>query len=128
MELFLRARDAVKYSYSPYSKFKVGCAIELNDGSFICGTNIENVSYPLSMCAERVAIYKAYSDGYDMSSIKAMAIYADTIDYISPCGGCRQVMLELIPSKCKIYLLNNKLESKEVTIDMLMPIGFNSLE
>ena len=128
MELFLKAKEATIYSYSPYSNFKVGCAIELNDGRFICGTNIENISYGLSMCAERVDIFKALSDGISKNDIKALAVYANTSDFVRPCGACLQVFSELLNKNCKIYLLNKKLESKEVTIEDLLPMGFNSLE
>lgn len=128
MKLFELAKEAVTYSYSPYSKFKVGCAIELSDGTIIKGTNIENVSYSLSMCAERVALFKVLSEGYKKEDIKAIAVYGETIDFIRPCGACLQVFVELIPKNAKIYLLNKNLLSKEVTIADLMPMGFNSLE
>ena len=128
MELFLKAKEAILYSYSPYSKFKVGCAIEMKDGNYITGTNIENVSYSLSMCAERVAIFKAISAGYKKDDIKAIAIYGQTSDYIKPCGACLQVFLELVPKECSIYLLNKNLSSKEVSIGELIPMGFESLE
>ena len=81
MKLFELAKEAVTYSYSPYSKFKVGCAIELSDGMIIKGTNIENVSYSLSMCAERVALFKAFSEGYKKEDIKAIAVYGETNDF-----------------------------------------------
>lgn len=128
MKLFELAKEAVTYSYSPYSKFKVGCAIELSDGTIIKGTNIENVSYSLSICAERVALFKVFSEGYKKEDIKAIAVYGETNDFIRPCGACLQVFVELIPQNTKIYLLNKNLLSKEVTIANLMPMGFNSLE
>ena len=122
------AIEAIHNSYSPYSRFKVGASALLKDGTIIIGTNIENASYGLSMCAERVAIFKALSDGISKNDIKALAVYANTSDFVRPCGACLQVFSELLNKNCKIYLLNKKLESKEVTIEDLLPMGFNSLE
>ncbi len=128
MILFEKAKDATIYSYSPYSNFKVGCAIELTNGKFITGTNIENVSYSLSCCAERVALFKLISEGYKKEDIKAIAVYGNTINYIKPCGACLQVFLEFINKNTPIYLLNKNLLSKEVTLADLMPMGFENLE
>ena len=127
-ELFLKAKESILYSYSPYSNFKVGCAILLKNGKYITGTNIENVSYGLSICAERVAIFKAYSEGYNKNDIFEVAIYAETKDFIKPCGACLQVFSELLNKETKIYLLNKELNYKEVAMGDLMPMAFNSLE
>ena len=97
-----------KRSYSPYSKFKVGAAILLKNGSFIHGCNIENVSYGLSNCAERTALFKMVSEGYSKEDVVAMAIVADTTLPVSPCGACRQVMAELLKKETKVILANMK--------------------
>ena len=123
-----KAIEAMKLSYSPYSKFKVGAAIKLKNGKYIMGANVENVSYSLSMCAERVAIYKMISEGYNKDDIIEMAVVADTKAPIAPCGACRQVMLELLNKDTKIILSNLNNDVKEVTVGDLIPYGFEELE
>jgi len=112
-------------AYVPYSKFPVGAALELNDGTIIHGANIENGSYPLGNCAERSALFSAYSQGYKKSDIKSITVVGNTDKPISPCGACRQVMHELMPKDTKIILTNLKGETKEVTIEELLPYGFD---
>ena len=123
-----KAIEAMKLSYSPYSKFKVGAAIKFKNGKYIMGANVENVSYSLSMCAERVAIYKMISEGYNKDDIIEMAVVADTKAPIAPCGACRQVMLELLNKDTKIILSNLNNDVKEVTVGDLIPYGFEELE
>ena len=94
-KLINKAIEASLNSYAPYSKFSVGSALITKDGTIFTGCNIENASLGLSICAERVAIYKAVSSGY--KSFKALAIIGDTDDPCTPCGACRQVMLEFSP-------------------------------
>lgn len=127
-KLIEEAIKARKNSYSPYSKFSVGAAILLKDGEIVHGTNIENVSYGLTMCAERSALFSAYSKGYKKEDIKAMAIVANTKDAVSPCGACRQVMSELLNSGTPIYLGNLNNDIKEVTIEELLPNYFKEVE
>lgn len=121
IEAALKAREL---SYSPYSKFKVGASVLLNDGTIVMGSNIENVSYGLSMCAERTALYTVYNKGYKKEDIKAIAVASDSNNFISPCGACRQVIIELVDKDCPIYLLNNKGEYKEVKVKDLLPFAF----
>ena len=111
-------------SYSPYSKFRVGAAALLKDGTVIKGTNIENASYGLSMCAERVCLFNAYSQGYNKNDIVGFAISGDTEDFISPCGACRQVMFELLNDACSVFLINKKEEFKEIKVKKLLPYAF----
>ncbi|WP_026391314.1 cytidine deaminase [Haploplasma modicum] len=120
----LEAKKAYDKSYSPYSKFAVGAAIKMKDGSYIHGANIENASYPLSNCAERSALFSAYSQGYKKEDILSITIIANDDRPISPCGACRQVMFELMPKDTKIILTNLKGEVKETTPDELLPYGF----
>ena len=126
--LVKEAIKARKKAYIPYSKFKVGAAILLNDGTIVHGANIENISYGLSNCAERSALFSTYSQGFNKDDIKAMAIVADTKDPVSPCGACRQVMAELLGEDIPIYLANLKGDIKEVRIKDLLPYSFKEIE
>ena len=97
-ELLTAAKNAINGSYAPYSKFKVGAAVRLTDGTIVCGANQENEAYPSGLCAERTAIFSA-SANHPESRITEIAIAAytdgDFIDEpISPCGSCRQVISE----------------------------------
>jgi len=95
-ELFERARQAALNSYSPYSGFRVGAALQLTDGSVVTGTNVENVSYGLTICAERSALVRAISQFGPQIRIQAVAV-ANLNDAPSPpCGACRQVLAEFI--------------------------------
>lgn len=121
----IKARES---AYIPYSKFGVGAAILLNDGTIIHGANIENISYGLSNCAERSALFSTYSQGFNKDDIKAMAIVGDTKAPISPCGACRQVMDELLGEDVPIYLANLQGDVKEVRIKDLLPYSFKEIE
>ncbi|MGP1459058.1 MAG: cytidine deaminase [Treponema sp.] len=91
--LFATAKEASKGSYSPYSKFPVGAALLLEDGTVITGANIENRSFGLTNCAERTAIFAAVAAG--RKDFKAIAIATPTSSYpVAPCGACRQVISE----------------------------------
>ncbi len=127
-ELITKAIEGRSYSYSPYSKFKVGAAILLKDGSYVLGCNIENVSYGLCNCAERTALFQMISSGRNKSDVVAMAIVADTTKPVSPCGACRQVMAELLAKKTPIVLANLKYEYKETTVEELLPYSFEEIE
>ncbi|HPM29275.1 MAG TPA: cytidine deaminase [Chryseolinea sp.] len=133
-----RAREATEYAYAPYSKFHVGAAIMLDDGTFITASNQENASYPLCMCAERVALY-TLSALHNGKKIVNMAIVAHKKNHkeLSPatsCGACRQVMLEFELRQGKSYsivMLNEQHQwIKASSVRTLMPFGFtkSSLE
>ena len=119
------AIDARKHSYSPYSNFKVGAALLMANGDLICGANIENSSYGLCNCAERSALFQAYSRGYRKDDIKMMAIVADTEGPCSPCGACRQVMSELLNRDTKVVLGNLKGDILVTTPEELLPFAFS---
>lgn len=91
-ELIVLAKDAMKYAYAPYSKFSVGAALLTQDDSIYTGCNIENASYGATICAERVAIFKAISEG--QRSFKKIAIVCSEGRKAYPCGICLQVMSE----------------------------------
>jgi cytidine deaminase len=87
-ELYEHAERAAAGAYAPYSKFNVGAAVLTRDGHVITGVNVENASYPLGMCAERCALSRAVAEGIRPGAVEAVAVTA------SPCGGCRQWLLE----------------------------------
>jgi cytidine deaminase len=88
-ELLARAEAAAARAYAPYSSFHVGCAVLTRDGKVVEGVNVENAAYPLGVCAERTALARAIAEGHRPGDFLATAITA------SPCGGCRQWLLEL---------------------------------
>ncbi len=99
-DLVKAAGEAMKNSYSPYSKIRVGAAILTKDGHVFTGCNVENASYGLTMCAERVAAFKAVSEGF--RDFQAIAVVSDLVNP-SPCGACRQVLSEFSPDMDVIY-------------------------
>lgn len=92
--LIAAARRAMENSYSPYSKFRVGAALRFADGTVVTGTNVENASYGLTLCAETVAVAKALDDGH-RGGLEEVAVIGDTDAPVTPCGRCRQVLNEL---------------------------------
>ena len=120
-ELIEVARKYREFSYSPYSKFKVGAAVLTKQGH-VYGCNIENSSYAVTNCAERTAIFKAVSEGE--KEFAALAVIADTEGPCSPCGACRQVMGEFHINK--IIMANLHGAVKVVTLEELLPYAFYS--
>jgi cytidine deaminase len=88
-ELFERALAVAERAYAPYSGFKVGAAVRARDGTIFEGVNVENAAYPLGVCAEKAALARAVTDGYGRGRLEELAVTA------SPCGGCRQWLVEL---------------------------------
>lgn len=124
-ELIELAFKAQKNSYAPYSNFHVGACVLCKDGKYFFGANIENASYGAAMCAERNAIFGAYSNGYRKDDIEALAIVSDGFRIAAPCGICRQVLCELIDKDVPIYLAT-KTEQVTKTIAELLPMAFNN--
>ena len=120
-ELIEVAKKYREFSYSPYSKFKVGAAVLTKKGNVYGGCNIENSSYPVTNCAERPAIFKAVSEGE--KEFEAIALIADTEGPCSPCGACRQVMGEFHIDK--IIMANLKGDKKVVTLEEVLPFAFS---
>lgn len=128
LEITKKAIEARKNAYAPYSNFKVGAAIELKNGEYILGSNVENISYGLSCCAERNALFQCYNRGFKKSDIVRMAIVSDTLNPISPCGACRQVMAELIDKDVEIILANIKGKEIKYLVKELLPYAFEDLK
>jgi cytidine deaminase len=122
IKLAKKAVEAKKNAYAPYSKFKVGAALLSEDGTTAAGCNIENSSYGLTICAERTALFKSYSDG--KRKFKAMAIASDDPGFCPPCGACRQVLYELC-GDIDIILVNHNQELKILKISELLPLPFD---
>lgn len=123
-ELYLEAKNVLKNSYSQYSNFKVAAALKLKNGEVITGVNVENASFGLSNCAERTALFTAYTQGYRKDDITEIMITTEQSAHISPCGACRQVMSELMPSDAKVHMADNKGDIKTVTVSELLPFAF----
>ncbi len=124
-ELLKQAKEVINNAYVPYSKFRVAAVLELKNGKTITGINVENASYGLSNCAERSALYSAYSQGVRKADIKGILILTDKNDFISPCGACRQVMNELMEPEADVVLANAQGELKKYKNKDLLPFGFS---
>jgi len=118
---------ARKKAYCPYSKFQVGAALLLKDGTVVHGCNVENVSYGLSICAERTAAVKAISEG--RTDFEAIAVCAVMESHpVSPCGACRQFLAEFNPN-LQIYLHNPTTDQVVLTsLAHLLPMSFDQLK
>lgn len=124
-ELLKNAYEAMDNAYAPYSNFHVGACVKTKDGKYHKGANIENASYGLTNCAERSALFHVYSLGYRQDDIEAMAIVGQGNTLITPCGACRQVLVELLKRDTPIVLGTG--EKVLVTnIEELMPMAFTS--
>ena len=122
-ELCRAAWAMLDRAYAPYSHFRVGAALECRDGTVFTGCNIENAAYSPSICAERVAVSKAVSEGH--RDFLRIAIAADTDRFTSPCGVCRQVLWEFAPD-LEVLLYNRQGEIQELTLRQLLPYSFDS--
>jgi cytidine deaminase len=121
------AKTAAGHTYSPYSSFPVGAALLTSDDQVVLGCNVENISYGLTNCAERSALFAAISQGHAPRSFKAMAIYAPKVPLISPCGACRQVLLELMaPDAVVICHGSDPALTKTWTLAQLLPGAFDT--
>lgn len=124
------AIEQLKFSYTPYSNFKVGAALLTKSGKIYTGCNIENASYTPTNCAERTAFFKAVSEG--VRDFQAIGIVGGKdgklTGYTAPCGVCRQVMMEFCdPKTFQIILAVDKERYEIYTLEELMPLGFGPL-
>ena len=116
------ARAARERAHAPFSKFKVGAAVEDEDGRIYTGCNIENATYGLTMCAERVAVFKAISEG--AAKLIRIAIVADTAELTPPCGACRQILWEF-SGDVELILANLSGASERLRIGQIFPRPFD---
>jgi cytidine deaminase len=122
-ELIEAARNVRENAYAPFSEFKVGSAIVTDDGDIVTGCNVESASYGLTVCAERVAIWKAISQG--KRKIRRIAVVADTEELTPPCGVCRQIIWEFGGDIPVVFAnLNGKVET--VQMRDLLPRAFDT--
>ncbi|RYL90405.1 cytidine deaminase [Sporolactobacillus sp. THM19-2] len=118
------AKKAMEKAYVPYSHFHVGAALMTKSGKVITGFNIENAAYSVCNCAERTAIFKAFSEG--IKDYTALAVIAESPRPVTPCGACRQVMSELCPKDMRVILANTAGKTQTTTVAELLPGAFNS--
>jgi cytidine deaminase len=117
------ARAAADRAYVPYSRFPVGAAVLTTDGAIVSGCNVENASYPLTVCAERVAVATAVAAGH--REIAAVAVSAPKAAGTTPCGGCRQVLNEFKPATSDlIVLLDDDPDVRAIPLGTLLPASF----
>ena len=119
--LVAAARKARRHAHADFSGFKVGAALETVDGTIITGCNIENATYGLTICAERVAMFKALSDGH--RTFRRVVIVADTKAPVPPCGACRQILWEF-GGDLEVILANLRRETGRVQLSTLLPLPF----
>ena len=117
------ALDARNNAYAPYSHFSVGAAVRCEDGSVYTGCNVENASYPCGICAERVAVSKAVSEGKRVFSM--IAVTGSSPEKCTPCGVCRQFLYEFAPDMT-VLCGNKDGEFDEITMKELLPRGFGA--
>jgi cytidine deaminase len=121
--LVLAARRGREAAHAPYSRFKVGAALEAEDGTIITGCNVENATYGLTICAERVAVFKAVSEGH--RAFRRIAIVADASEPTPPCGACRQILWEF-GGNLEVILANLTEETGRYRLADLLPLPFDA--
>jgi cytidine deaminase len=121
--LVLAARRARRHAHAAFSGFKVGAALETADGAIITGCNVENATYGLTICAERVAMFKALSEGH--RKFRRVAVVADTDAPTPPCGACRQILWEF-GGDLEVILANLRREKGRHRLKDLLPLPFDA--
>jgi len=120
-DLFSHAKKAADKAYAVYSKFHVGAALLCEDGSIITGVNVENRSYGLTVCAERNAVFTGVGQG--KRKFTALAISTpDSVEPVGPCGACRQVLSEFMPSDAPVRFAGSGSKTADSTIGELLPL------
>ncbi len=123
-KLIEMARKVRRHAYAPHSHFKVGAAIETSDGSVYTGCNVEDAAYSTICCAERVALFKAISEG--KKNFKRIAVVADTKEPCPPCGTCRQALVGFVRDM-EVIMANARGKVKVSSLKALLPESFHSL-
>lgn len=124
-DLLACAREARGHAYAPYSQFRVGAAVLTRDGRVFSGCNVENASYGLCNCAERTALCAAVAAGCRPGDFERIVIVGDTDEPISPCGACRQIMVELGGATLPVILANLAGSTRDTTAGALLPDAFD---
>ncbi len=127
-EKFSLAKKAYENAYAKYSNFQVGAVVIVKNGTYFLGANVENASYGLSNCAERSALFSAYSNGVRKDDIEELVLIGKSNDFLYPCGACRQVISELMNKDSKITLFRLDGTYKEHQVSDLMPYVFDERE
>lgn len=122
-DLVSAARGARAFARAEFSKFKVGAALETADGTIVTGCNIEDATRGLTICAERVAMFKALSEGH--RAFRRIAIVANTKGPMPPCGPCRQILWEF-GGDLEVILANLRRETGRYTLSELLPLPFDA--
>jgi cytidine deaminase len=123
VDLVAAARRAREYAEARFSRFKVGAALETADGTVVTGCNVENATYGLTICAERVAMFKAISEGH--RAFTRIAVVADTEAPTPPCGACRQILWEF-GGNLEVVLANLREEKGRYRLEDLLPLPFDA--
>ena len=124
LDKFALAKKAYDNAYAKYSNFQVGAVVVLKNGEYVIGSNVENASFGLTNCAERSALFAAYSNGYRKDDILELVIIGNTPNPVSPCGACRQVISELMDQDSLVTMTNLKGDVKKVKVKELLPFVF----
>ncbi len=122
------AKQVSQKAYCPYSQFSVGSAILLSNGEIYSGCNVENISYGLSLCAERNAISHAVTQSEEKIELQMVVVYTPTATPTSPCGACRQVILEFANDNTQILCICDSDQQLKIRIEDLLPHAFNRIE
>lgn len=133
MDIFKEYKDiidmafkAMGNAYAPYSNYHVGACVKTKDGKYHIGANIENASYGLTNCAERSALFNVFSQGCRKDDIESMALVTGGNTLGTPCGACRQVMIELLKRDTPIVVANKNNQAMVTTIEELLPYSFTN--
>ncbi|MCW2960702.1 MAG: cytidine deaminase [Thermoleophilia bacterium] len=121
LAVYEHARSAADNAYVPYSNFRVGAALRFADGEIVTGCNVENAAYSMCICAERTAFVRAIAEGRDPKSIELVTVHVDGPDG-SPCGACRQFMVEFVPDATVVFYERGLLVAS--TVSGLLPGAF----
>ncbi|MDQ7982738.1 MAG: cytidine deaminase [Spiroplasma sp.] len=127
-ELLSKAKKLQTNAYVPYSHFRVAAIVILKNGQEITGVNVENAAFPATICAERTALAQVITLGYQKTDIEALFLITDSISLGSPCGICRQFMIEIMPLTAKVFISNcNSKDDKDlkiIKVQDLLPFAF----
>lgn len=124
--VFEELEELKNRAYVPYSNFRVSCIIYLKNGEKIKGVNVENAAYNPTICAERVAAPQLIAQGYSKDDVELIALYTDSDKFGSPCGTCRQTLIELLYPEQTMWIFNKDKFVGEYTVGYFLPEGFTA--